>query len=300
MYYDRSWENIPPSERTIVMALKAKGFSINPKPESLRLLQCLGFFEQSGSRPGYGFVYQIPQREKVTDSSSPVTTLLHLLILSAKRARTERYLNQPFLGDKYRLAYMLAESLMEFHSTGWLHENFHSNNIVFFEETPNGCGISPAHSRIIAKPYVVGLYKSRPGGDSWHTQGPALEADFLNYQHPDYAITRHFRNGYDYYSLGLVLLEIGLWTPLKAWSDKQEYRTMTPWKFRNTLVETYVPRLGPRMGEVYHDIVKLLLTDGLDTEPKRKEPDPKLEHDAFNKFFDEVVDPLEALAGVHL
>jgi hypothetical protein len=284
------------------MALKAKGFNIDHKPDPFRLLHCLGFFERSeGSRPGYGFVYQIPQRSQAAEfSSNSVTTLLHLLILSAKAARTEQHLNQPFLGDKYRLAYTLARSLMEFHSIGWLHENFHSNNIIFFEGTPDGWGAIPDHSGIITKPYVVGLHKCRPGGNAWHTQGPALEGDFLDYQHPDYTITKHFRNGYDYYTLGLVLLEIGLWTPLRVWSSKAECRTMTPHRFRDALVETYIPRLGPRMGKVYYDIVKLLLTDGLDLVPNRKEPDPKLERDAFNKFFSKVVDPLTELSRVHL
>lgn len=298
MYYDDSWENISPSERTTVMALKAKGFGIEHKPESLRMLHCLGFVEQTDGRIGYGFIYEIPQKDPVIDPAA--TTLLQQLILSVKMARTEQYLNQPLLGDKYRLAYMLADCLMEFHSIGWLHENFHSNNILFFDEPPNGQTMSPTCSSIITEPYVVGLHKSRPGTNAWHTQGPAQEADFLDYRHPAYATTRHFRNSYDYYSFGLVLLEIGLWTPLKVWSKKSDHRTMSPDAFRDALVRTYVPRLGPRMGEVYRDIVTLLLTDGLDPSPEREEPDPELERDAFKKFFNEIVDPLAALSGAPL
>ncbi|KIW71202.1 hypothetical protein, variant 2 [Phialophora macrospora] len=290
MYYNPNWEKISASERAAVMALKAQGFNVTPVPRSLRILHCLGFYEQPNR---YGFVYQAPQPH-----TRLTTTLNGLLIQSARQATKDPHLNQPFLGDKYHLAHALAETIMEFHSIGWLHENLHSNNVVFFHAESGGSGmmITPDGGTIITQPYVVGLNKSRPGGQAWHTEGPDPSADFQNYQHPDYAVTKHFRNSYDYYSLGLVLLEIGLWTPLMGWKNNPKYIRLTPAAFRDALVETYVPRLGPRMGKVYRDIVKLLLTDGLDNKPTRI-PDPDQEREVFNQFFDRVLAPLAALSG---
>jgi hypothetical protein len=294
MYYDPSWHIIPARERTVVMALKAKSFCAEYGPQRLHFLQCIGFFEGVDNKyPGYAFVYQVPEAEpQGVCSTHEFSTLLHLLMMSQKQARKDPYLNQPLLEDKFRLAHLLAESLGQFHTIGWLHENLHSNNIVFFEERPSGQSIDPAHSKIIAKPFLLGLHKCRPGSDAWHTQGPSSETDYLDYQHPDYAKTKRYRNGYDYYSLGLILLEIGLWTPLKAWSRKAEHLTLKPHELREVFVSKYVPRLGPRMGNKYQGVVRLLLTDALDPDPAREQIDPKLERSAFCKFLDEVVDPL--------
>lgn len=159
---------------------------------------------------------------------------------------------------------MLTNFFCEFHSIGWLHENCHSQNIVFFGNGSGSDGIRPNNSKILTSPYILGLHKSRPGGDAWHTDEPGIQKEYLDYQHLDYAITRRFRFSYDYYSLGLVLLEIGLWTLLKAWSGDRRYRGMDPHQFRDMLVQTYIPRLGPRIGRQYEDVVRVLLTDVLD------------------------------------
>src|SRR5205814_201064 len=117
-----------------------------------------------------------------------------------KKARVDPYKDhQPVLGDKFRLASALAGFIVEFHSIGWFHENFHSNNVVFFNPPSDENGVNPARSKILLEPYIVGLNKSRPGGDKWSTQGPGTE--FMDYQHPDYhQTTMRFRNAYDYYS----------------------------------------------------------------------------------------------------
>jgi hypothetical protein len=206
---------------------------------------------------------------------------------------------QPLLGDRFRLANMLASFLFEFHSTGWLHENFHSNNIAFFRVSPSleESGISPITSSVLHDPFIVGLNKSRPGTEVWHTQGPSEETDFLDYRHPAYQHTGHFRVGYDYYSLGIMLLEIGLWMPLAAIADRREYRTLSPSELRDTLVNRYVPRLGCKMGKTYQDVVYVLLSDGLDPDPEREVVDRAGENRAFMTFLDEVVEPLERLAS---
>lgn len=309
IFYDPSWEKIPPEERTVVMAHKAMGFNAKSRPPGLRLLDCLGFFENrknSGSE-GFSFVYLVPEPTKglvsaITPGERGVMTLNRLLILSilsAKKSKTDQYMTQPILGDRFRLASMLAGFLAEFHSTGWLHENFHSNNIVFFD-VPSSLednGISPVTSSILHEPFIVGLNRSRPGGEAWHTQGPSAEKDFLDYRHPAYQQTSHFRVGYDYYSLGIMLLEIGLWTPLAAIADRREYRTMSPSELRNTLVSRYVPRLGCKMGRTYQDVVHVLLSDRLDPEPVREVADPAGESRAFSAFLEDVVDPLDRLAS---
>ena len=295
MYYEDSWETIPVSERTVAMGLKAQGFGVLHKPRNLRTLHCLGFFEQDKSeKVGFGFVYQIPTPASPHGLEDIKLTTLNTLLRrsAAETSAIDTNLSQPLLGDKYLLACKLAESLHDLHTIGWLHENMHSGNIVFFDDSLQEQCINPNNSNAILEPYVVGLAKSRPGGELWHTQGPSVTtADFQHYVHPDYEITRRFRVNYDYYTLGVMLLEIGLWIPLAAWSAK--YPSLKPHQFRDTLVEKYVPRLGPRMGRKYRDVVKALLTDTLDPSPRQKQSEPENEQKVCNRYFENVLMPLQ-------
>ncbi|KAH8592614.1 hypothetical protein B0O99DRAFT_629362 [Bisporella sp. PMI_857] len=309
VFYDPSWEKVPPEERTIVMAHKANGFNAKPQPPALRLLKCLGFFEKKTDRSseGFSFVYLVPEPTEgldpaITPSERNVMTLNGLLLLSiraAKKSKVDQYMTQPILCDKFQLASMLADFLAEFHTIGWLHENFHSNNIVFFNMPPGlkDNGISPVTSGILHQPFIVGLNKSRPGGKGWHTQGPSAETDFLDYRHPAYQQTGHFRVGYDYYSLGVMLLEIGLWVPLSVIACLSEYHTMSPSELRNMLVTRYVPRLGCKMGRIYQEVVYVLLSDRLDPNPEREFVDHRQESLAFSHFVEDVVGPLNRLAS---
>jgi hypothetical protein len=68
-----------------------------------------------------------------------------------------------------------------------------------------------------------------------------------------------FRIAHDLYSLGIVLLEIGLWRRVGTlWKDKYDHE-----RFLEKLVAAYVPRLGPKMGAMYQAVVKDLLTSSI-------------------------------------
>ena len=309
LLYDPVWENLPPQERTIVIAEKARVFNVEFRPPSLRLLDCLGFFEignESGRKafpPRISFPslrrYQIPTSFPVEETLITLNKLLVLSSLSAKKSKTDNHVTQALLGDKFRLAYMLASFFSEFHSTCWLHESFHSNNIAFFHipHSLESDGVSSNTSSVIHDPSIIGLNKSRPGGEVWHTQGPSGETDFLDYRNPAYQNTGHFGVGYDYHSLGSMLLEIGLWMPLAALTERREYRTLSPTELRDMLAARYVPRLGCNMGKTYQNVVCVLLFDGLDPNPEREIVDQTGESRALTKFLDENIEPLERLAS---
>lgn len=77
--------------------------------------------KNTNDKAGYGFLYRIPMSGPKLDTST--ATLLQLI---------EGKKRQPLLGDKLRLASALARFLGEFHNVGWLHKDFNSNNILFF------------------------------------------------------------------------------------------------------------------------------------------------------------------------
>jgi len=246
--YSPADSKIPYVQRRLLMELKSKGFGVKPKPPGLRTLDCIGVIEDGAIYQGYGFLFAFPERYSKPGSGLPVSlwTLLH-------EDLPRRSIDfQPLLGAKFRLASALVNFLKELHMIGWLHEDINSQNIIFFGTTSDLSACSEA----ISTPFVVGLEKSRPDSNMWYTDGPSDEKTTI-YHHPQYKKHSRFISAYDYYSLGLVLLEIGLWTPLKAWTDK--YPTASPQELRLILLKDYVPRLGQKMGKSYQDIVTTCL-----------------------------------------
>jgi len=238
MRYPPTRVNINLDQRELVISLKARCLSHVSKPSGLRTLDCIGFIEQDDSSKGYGLVYQFPDEQEPTPS-----TLLRLL-----EEQSTKPGEQPALGNKFKLAFALADFLKEFHTIGWLHENFNPHNVIFLSH-PDESGTSN-----IQMPFIVGLQKSRPDGSFWEAEGPDLDAHLQDYQHPDCVCHgQRYRPAFDYYSLGIVLLEIGLWRPLKSWQSKFGDFSMA--EVRSEPIRICKARLGVRMGVVYRDAV---------------------------------------------
>ena len=251
MYYTKAWKAIPPAERMIVMGLRAQGFDEVTKPQDLSTLYCLGVFEDQNEGGGFGFVYKLPKLQNELQPDRSVRTLLQLL-------EHPQTLDAPSLQERFRLAYVLADFLNNFHCIGWLHKDFTSDNILFFKAPPRDGFGEPEWSDILEVPYIAGLNNSRPDGQNWHTEGTSIGRKLQEYQHPDYMSTRRYRMEYDYYSFGLILLEVGFWRPLSHWTEK--YKTLGAAEFRNMLLTQYVPRLGAKMGAIYQKVTRYCLT----------------------------------------
>ena len=157
------------------------------------------------------------------------------------------------LDDKFRIAASLASSIFELHSAGWLHKNIESSNILLFLDKDGS-------SNTIRGSYLVGMRYSRPDGTIWisdaqlfDSQGDAEDPAF-DYVHPRYkqGITR-FEKAFDFYSIGIVLLEIGFWQPIS--SLRAQHPREQPRAFSELLIEKYAPKLGSKMGSLYRDVV---------------------------------------------
>lgn len=114
------------------------------------------------------------------------------------------------------------------------------------------------HEHKIVKPY------SRMPGDNVVTHfSRAHEVDDdmnskpqINiYQHPDKAANpaRRFRHSYDIYSIGLVLLEVGLWQNLQTFDNG---RWDDVYDFRKFVLNKLVPDLWGQCGSIYGGVVK--------------------------------------------
>lgn len=243
------------------------------KPISFRSLDCIGYFEDP-DRPRYGLIFSpLPAMAQTT---LPVSS--HDILLRSSPGLL------PHLGDRFRMAEKIATSVIRLHDCSWVHAALRSSYILFFYNTNDRlANVSPENIHLNS-PYVTGFTYSRPSDPAEST----LEYSQLQ-QSSDHGLYRHpsiqrsnvamfgnatsaehvrFRQRHDLFSLGIILLGIGLWEQVvQLWKEKY-----TPEKFLEKLLTAYVPALGHKMGAIYRDVVwELLAGDGTSLAAARRE-----------------------------
>ena len=124
---------------------------------------------------------------------------------------------KPALETRYRLARRIVYTFAKLYGSDWMHKGINSNNIVFPQvySTRNVAGF-----RQIETALVQGFGYSRQ-----HTEAQTIDRgkvlhdlEAAIYRHPLYQgeASSGYQIHYDIYSLGLVLFEIALWSPLMA------------------------------------------------------------------------------------
>ena len=97
-----------------------------------------------------------------------------------------------------------------------------------------------------------------PDEPSAFTEGPAEGSDYKYYQDPEYLKNQlRYRHDFDYFSLRIVLLEIGLWKSLKSVTQGWDG---PPEELRKQLLKRRVPLLKYSMGVHFFDVVNICLT----------------------------------------
>lgn len=171
------------------------------KDATFRSLSCKGIIEHNGK---VNFVFEHPCPDHVTEPRS----LLELF--SGKEG-----IDPPSLTDRIRLALQIAETVQNFHRTGWLHKSLRSENIVFFPR--NG---SPEKA-ILSDPVLAGFNFARFGASTEISEQPSADPKHDIYRHPDAMgePSRSFTALMDVYALGTILLEIAEWRALRYLVD---------------------------------------------------------------------------------
>ncbi|KAI9719671.1 MAG: hypothetical protein M1828_006103 [Chrysothrix sp. TS-e1954] len=170
----------------------------------------------------------------------------------------------PSLEERFIIAHSLAQKLSEFHSVGWLHKTIHSDNVLFDRKQPP---MQAAAGREIlpAAPSDEPLYKSHylygcEGTFSKHNPSVIeTEEKYALYHHSEfYQDEPHVDDELDdIYALGVLLLEIGLWTsahPKSVVADVQSARNLEA-----LLRARAAARLPFLMGEAYTSAVMACL-----------------------------------------
>ncbi|KAJ6259802.1 hypothetical protein Dda_5443 [Drechslerella dactyloides] len=166
---------------------------------STDLLRCIGYVEDNGnSYPA--LLYCLP--------SAGVSQTLYDYFNTAPA---------PSLGDRFFIAWSLASTVFDIHTSGWVHKNIRSRGIL----------LSAAKESSRPTPYLVGWTMARPQDKQMkivseargelerkqeRSQKPVVLLEPQFYMHADRygGTTKGFESKHDIYSLGVVLLEIGL------------------------------------------------------------------------------------------
>ncbi|KAJ5921341.1 hypothetical protein N7466_009667 [Penicillium verhagenii] len=169
-----------------------------PKSPSFMTLKCLGFLEDMDE---IIFLYSYPP---TSDLTFPPRSLQELL--------RDSKMKPPSLTARLKLALDICSTLLTVHTSGWLHKNIRSENILFF--TPNEAS---GTSTFGTRPYLTGFTFAR--ADSPVEISDQASEDPLAdiYRHPQ-ALgepSASYAMYMDHYSLGAVLTEIAEWRPLK-------------------------------------------------------------------------------------
>ena len=195
-----------------------------------------------------GLVYLLPpefQTERVSANPKALSSLLSAHMDSSD--------SSPNLEDRIRLAYNLITALLGLALEGQTsHGNLDSTNIVLFQDQEK----SKAQIR---RPYLFSHTKLFPPSSHFKE---LLSTSI--YRHPNDVADYGARPiAYEMYSLGLVLLEIGLWLPLsRFWKSK--YNTAV---FRNRIKHQYVPKLASKCGSAFMNVVQKCLDAPEDLAP---------------------------------
>ena len=228
-------------------------------------LRLLGWFEDP-RRSRYGLVYELPNfslyqmPDHLPASSRLCSRQPQSLLSFLQHGADTDSSNMPNLEDRFRLAFNLASSVLYFHTKGVTHRNINSNNVLFFpeEQSATSTGAKLWKEGVIRKPFVASF-------DQCADDVPnAQEEPFISsiYRHPRTVrgLRTSFRPAYDLYSLGLILLEIGLWMPLcKLWKTRY-----TRADFKVRLQSVYIKKLASKCGTTYMRIVDHCLRAGDD------------------------------------
>jgi hypothetical protein len=120
------------------------------------------------------------------------------------RALLLRPSEPPRLNDRLPLAQRLANAVMFVHASEFVHKNIRPETVVLLEDSISELGA----------PFLAGFERFRlADGQTFRTGEAVWEKDL--YRHPErqgFWPEKEYSMQHDIYSLGVVLLEVGLWT----------------------------------------------------------------------------------------
>ncbi len=214
----------------------------------------LGWFEDV-KRSRYAFVYEVPIPSIMTVAELKEINTPHTLLSFLRHAADTDSSNMPSLEDRFRLSFNVASTVLHLHAKGLMHRNINSNNILFLVQNvlPKPDGSKLWKTGVIRHPCLTSFDQCDEDSIAPHQE----PLELWIYRHPrtERGQRKRYKAAYDIYSLGLILLEIGLWMPISSlWKTKY---TRSDFKLR--LQTIYVKKLAAKCGSAYMRVVDYCL-----------------------------------------
>ncbi|EXK28139.1 hypothetical protein FOXG_15755 [Fusarium oxysporum f. sp. lycopersici 4287] len=221
------------------------------KPQEFRTLECIAMVDMPVAEEEdaqYGLVFKLEEGQQVY-------TLLELLSRegSAPKSLTERL----------KLVKLLSKTLLFLHLGSWLHKGIRSDNVLFLSSAISCVDLGAA--------YIGGFDYSRLFRETRLTQNVGDDRFQNVYRHPDHQGHPLHENGErpsfsykaDLYSLGVVLVEIGLWSPIIKLLDRRGCQN----EDRNVRQAIFdmIPEVRMKMGDAFADAASVCLRSDFQT-----------------------------------
>jgi hypothetical protein len=265
------------------LRMRAENLAIllsQPKQPGFSTLKCLGFLEDNDK---FAFVYEYP---------------LHSHNLNGKTQRSlqeffrDSKVQPPSVTVRIKLALEICRTVLTIHTAGWLHKNIRSENILLFPGLR-----TPDSSSVLGELYLTGFTFSRANSPIEISDQASEDPQLDIYRHP-HALgepSTSYVAYMDLYSLGVVLIEISEWRPLKHIIKKHvdvtkpgvdvpldDLSGIQNWLVKNQISNGHVHF---RMGEIYGKGLALLLSDRTPFGQEQREEEELL---AFQHFVHEL------------
>ena len=183
---------------------------------SFHSMQCIGYLRDPATGK-YAYLFSPPntkgpkparlstRSETVPPKFDEMFTLVDLFKRPAFR---------PSLSVRLKMAVALVETILQLHTAGWLHKGIRSENILVFGSLND----TVSRSGRLADIYLSGYEYARADNLLETTEATVLHNEALLYKHPLSigAARAVYRKEFDLYSVGCVLLELGLWASLES------------------------------------------------------------------------------------
>ncbi|KAF5612203.1 kinase catalytic domain protein [Fusarium tjaetaba] len=237
----------------------ARLLQLEEKPAELRTLPCLGVVTKAGSSDAvkfHGLIYRVPSTEyKTLDSIVKTSTT------------NPNSSGEYFLEDRFSSAVVLCKAVLYLHIAGWLHKGIRASNVLFFGQTTGAGSEGTGYDLNVANDLEWNLYRHPD------VQGMPIDDDLdklerSSGENREPKPRRPFFSAiHDIYSVGIVLLEIGL---MKSVLEMYEEETKDPryehsaTNFKERILETQVSRLGQFAGREYSQAVRTCIMGGFD------------------------------------
>ena len=118
----------------------------------------------------------------------------------------------PPIKERVSIALSLARAVRQLHTAGWLHKGIRSENLLFFDT-------GKEDHKALQGPYLADFGFARNVGLTEFSEPVMNASDAVSralYTHKSYLEGSSFCKSFDIFSLGLVLLEIGLWKDMRG------------------------------------------------------------------------------------